>query len=218
VDASGNVVVTASSYNGPPNYDNDYYTAKYAAADGALLWEKRYDGPAHGSDVPSAVAVDGSGNVVVTGQSGSSSSERDYYTVKYAAADGALLWEKRYNGPANGDEIMRGPHSLALGPNGMVAITGASDGAFDPTIQVYDYATVVYRELPSAPLLSIARSNALVIVSWPSPSTGFVLQQNTDLNPANWTTPSESVTDNSTIRFIIVNPPTGNRYYRLFKP
>src|SRR3977135_3203739 len=40
---------------------------------------------------------------------------------------------------------------------------------------------------PVAPLLSIARSGANVIVSWPSPSTGFSLQQNTNVNTMNWT-------------------------------
>jgi hypothetical protein len=69
-----------------------------------------------------------------------------------------------------------------------------------------------------APLLSIMRSNNLAIVSWPSPSTGFNLQQNLDLNMTNWVTPSETVTDNGTIKFININPPTGNRFYRLFKP
>lgn len=39
--------------------------------------------------------VDGSGDVVVTGNSSS-----DFYTAKYAAADGALLWKKRFVGPA----------------------------------------------------------------------------------------------------------------------
>ena len=62
----------------------------------------------------------------------------DYYTAKYAAADGALLWEMRYNGPANGDDY---PSSLALGPNGMVVVAGSSARSSG-----YDYATVVYRE------------------------------------------------------------------------
>ncbi|HXJ55134.1 MAG TPA: leucine-rich repeat domain-containing protein, partial [Verrucomicrobiae bacterium] len=103
-------------------------------ADGALLWERRYNGPANSNDWASAVAVDGSGNVVVTGTS-YNGTNADYYTAKYAAADGALLWEKRYNGPGNGDDAAS---SLALGPNGMVAVTGSSSG---------DYATVVYREV-----------------------------------------------------------------------
>jgi hypothetical protein len=69
----------------------------------------------------------------------------------------------------------------------------------------------------SNPSLSIAASNALITVSWPS-FPGFVLQQNPDLNPANWTTPSEIVTDNGTTKSIGVSPAPGNRFFRLFKP
>ena len=135
VDASGNVIVTGASVGNGNNYD--YYTAKYAAADGALLWEQRFNGLANSLDYALAVAVDDAGNVVVTGYSNNGGGSPDYYTAKYAAADGVLLWEKRYNGPANGSDYLITSHSLALGPNGMVAVTGTSSG---------DYATVVYRE------------------------------------------------------------------------
>ena len=70
----------------------------------------------------------------------------------------------------------------------------------------------------SAPSLNIARSNAFVIVSWPSSSTGFELQRSTDLNTTTWTTPSETITDNGPNRFISVRPAAGNRFYRIFKP
>jgi hypothetical protein len=74
-------------------------------------------------------------------------------------------------------------------------------------------------QAPGAPLLTIYLTTGnRAVVSWPSPSTGFTLQQNGGLNPASWTTPSEAVTDNGTNKFIIVNPPTGNRFYRLFRP
>ena len=56
------------------------------------------------------------------------------------------------------------------------------------------------------------------MVYWPSPSTGYSLQQNNNLTTPNWVTPAESVTDNGTIKYIIVNPPTGNRFYRLKNP
>ena len=52
----------------------------------------------------------------------------------------------------------------------------------------------------------------------PSPSTGFTLQQNADLRTTNWVTAPQAMTDNGTNKFIIVNPPVGNRFYRLFKP
>ena len=128
LDSAGNVVVTGYSYNGS-NYD--YYTVKYAAADGGLLWEKRYDGPGDSRDEAQAVALDRAGNVVVTGFS-TDGSNGDYYTAKYAAADGALLWEKRYNGLGNGFEVSR---AVALDSADNVVVTGSSNG---------DYATVKY--------------------------------------------------------------------------
>ena len=73
-------------------------------------------------------------------------------------------------------------------------------------------------QTPGAPLLTITLTTTnTAMVSWPSPSTGFNLQQNNDLSTISWVTPAESVTDNGTIKYIIVNPPIGNRYYRLKK-
>jgi hypothetical protein len=57
-------------------------------------------------------------------------------------------------------------------------------------------------------------SNA-VRVSWPSPSTGFNLQVHSNLTTSDWVTPAETVTNNGTIKYIIVNPPVSNRFYRL---
>ena len=74
-------------------------------------------------------------------------------------------------------------------------------------------------QTPGAPVLSIKLTTTNTAqVYWPSPSTGYSLQVSTNLASSNWTTPSESVTDNGTIKYIIVNPPTGNRFYRLYKP
>jgi hypothetical protein len=74
-------------------------------------------------------------------------------------------------------------------------------------------------QTPGAPLLTIRLTTTnTAVVSWPSPSVGFTLQQNGDLNTANWVPTPQSVSESGTNRFIIVNPPTGNRFYRLFKP
>jgi len=141
VDGSGNVVVTGTSYStSPGRYDahQDCYTAKYAAADGALIWEHRYDGPATNDDAALALAVDGSGNVVVTGSS-YNTKDTDFYTAKYASATGMLLWEKRYNGPANGNDV---GNAVAVDVHGNVVVTGTSQGvggAFNS-----DYYTAKY--------------------------------------------------------------------------
>ncbi len=120
VDTAGNVAVTGASWNGS---NQDYCTVKYAGADGALLWEKRYNGPGNGDDLAYRIAMDGVGNVVVTGYSAGIGTKTDYYTAKYAAADGAILWEKRYNGPDNGDDLA---NDMAMDGTGNVVVTGQS--------------------------------------------------------------------------------------------
>lgn len=75
-------------------------------------------------------------------------------------------------------------------------------------------------QTPGAPLLALRRTSTnTVAVSWPSPSTGFTLQQNTNgLAAVNWSNILATPTDDGTTRTLIVNPPTGNRFYRLVHP
>jgi hypothetical protein len=74
-------------------------------------------------------------------------------------------------------------------------------------------------ETPDAPLLSIRHTQTnMVLVFWPSPATGFSPQQNSSPDSPDWSTPPETINDDGTNKFIIVNPPAGNRFYRLFKP
>jgi hypothetical protein len=74
-------------------------------------------------------------------------------------------------------------------------------------------------ETPGAPLLTIRHTptNTLVI-SWPGPALNFFLQQSPGVVFPSWTTPPETIQDDGTNRFIIVNSPSGTRFYRLFKP
>ncbi len=67
-----------------------------------------------------------------------------------------------------------------------------------------------------APLLSISRTPTnTVLISWPSPSTGFVLQQNSNLMTSNWVTVPQTPVDNGITVSVIINPPTGSWYFRL---
>jgi hypothetical protein len=87
------------------------------------------------------------------------------------------------------------------------------------TIEGGFWAIIAAVQTPGAPLLSILRTSTnTVVVSWHSASAGFALQQNTNIATTNWIGVSETVNDNGTDKFIIVNPPAGNRFYRLLKP
>jgi hypothetical protein len=71
----------------------------------------------------------------------------------------------------------------------------------------------------SAPQLSIQlTATNTVIISWPSPSSGFNLQQNTNLTTSTWVAPSESVGDDGKIKFIIVNPADGQPRLSVVQP
>lgn len=78
------------------------------------------------------------------------------------------------------------------------------------------WAIISAIQTPGAPRLTITlTSGNTVMVSWPSPSTGFILEQNLNLGPGNWATNTQTVNDNGVTKSIIVNPPLGNLFFRL---
>ena len=100
VDGSGNVYVTGGSYGSGTYYD--YATIKYNSS-GDTMWVRRYNGPGNSYDEATAIAVDSSGNVYVTGWSYSLGTGYDYATIKYNSS-GDTMWVRRYNGPGNSDD------------------------------------------------------------------------------------------------------------------
>src|SRR5262245_44758837 len=136
VDGSGNVYVAGSSGN-LNTFDLDYTTIKYNSA-GQQLWVAQYDGPAHGYDDLSAMAIDSSGNVYVTGTSGNLDTLAiDYVTIKYNSA-GQRQWVATYNGTGNFDDWASG---IAVDSSGNVYVTGQSSGT---GCGCYDAVTIKY--------------------------------------------------------------------------
>ncbi len=100
-------------------------------------WVRRYNGPVNGDDYANAIAVDGSGNVYVTGNSLGSGTGMDYATIKYYS-NGDTAWVRRYNGQANGPDEAR---ALAVDGSGNVYVTGT---VLVTPIADYDCATIKY--------------------------------------------------------------------------
>jgi hypothetical protein len=75
------------------------------------------------------------------------------------------------------------------------------------------YAARAILRLPS---LSLRRAtSSTMAVSWPSASTGFVLQQNTDgLGSGNWSNVTDSVLDDGT-NHVMTQPIGTSRFFRL---
>jgi hypothetical protein len=136
----------------------------------------------------------------------------DYYEVTAMGSDRVIIAtpQQTYLFSTNGSLLtaitpsFQGIAAVAAVGSDRVIITSMIDGVA-ALFALYD------------PSLSISTSNGLMTISWPI-FPGFELQQNTNLSTANWTAPLEAVTDDGTNYFIQVNPPTGNRFYRLLKP
>jgi hypothetical protein len=138
LDASRNVYITGCSYSDAQTRE-DYATVKYSSS-GRQLWAVIYSGPSgppySAYDLATAIAVDESGAVYVSGYSDGGPTSYDYATIKYNS-NGVEQWEARYNGLGDKYDYAT---ALALDCSGGVYVTGYSDN--DMTRQ--DYATIKY--------------------------------------------------------------------------
>ena len=144
VDASGNVFVTGEfmgtvDFGGGPLTSagsHDIFLAKFAP-NGSHLWSKRFGNTT--DDVGAKLAVDASGNVVVTGVfSGTvdfgggpltSQAQFDLFLAKFAP-DGTHLWSKRFGSPSNNNEGVVAV-AVAVDASRNVLLTGHFQGTVD---------------------------------------------------------------------------------------
>ena len=191
IDNSGRVYVTGSSYGSGTN--SDYVTIKYHI-NGDTAWVRRYDGPASGSDLAKAIAVDDSGFVYVTGYSYSSGTSDDYATIKYHP-NGDTAWVRRYNGPGNSYDDA---YAIALDSSGNVYVTGYSYGSGTST----DYATIKYE--PNGDTAWVRRYNGPGNL-W-DVATAIALDASGNVYVTGYSYGSETTNDYATIKY----HPNGN--------
>jgi uncharacterized delta-60 repeat protein len=185
LDGFDNVYVAGSSYGKGTGLD--YLTIKYSNM-GDTLWVRRYDGQLNGHDEASALAIDISGNVYVTGWSYGTGSGSDYATVKYNSL-GDTQWVRRYNGPGNyRDEA----YAIALDDSGNVYVTGKSVRSGTD----WDYATIKYNS--SGDSLWVRRYNHGILNN-----TAFALAADDSGNVyvTGWSHGSGTDTDYATIKY-----------------
>ena len=110
-------------------------TVGYRMDTGGTRWRSRYDGPSRVS-WGEAVGSDATG-VIVTGFSRGPNG-LDYATVAYDPGSGRVIWARRFDDPAHGDDESVG---IALEPDGLrVFVTGWSEA---PSAEP-DFTTVAY--------------------------------------------------------------------------
>ena len=138
IDASGNTYVTGVSKGATS--EDDYLTIMYSAT-GVLQWSATYNYIYNQDEMPTAIGVDGTGNVYVTGFSDNDVDAAvindDYATVKYSST-GLQLWANRYNGAGNATDRATG---MAVTSAGVVYISGRSDNGTDDDFVTIKYTT-----------------------------------------------------------------------------
>lgn len=113
----GGVYVASSLLR--PSGNIDIAVLRYSAA-GSRKWVEFFDGPAHGIDWMTAVAVDRHGNVVVCGSSFSASGKEDWVVLKYAP-DGTRRWVRKLSGASRRADVAE---AIGVAANGDVVVAG----------------------------------------------------------------------------------------------
>ena len=159
VQPSGEVYMTGRMASFFPT--TIFYRTVAVHRNATLRWQADF-GPPDAYHRANAIAVDAFGNVFVTGQAANSyfwpPPSFDFLTIKYDN-DGHELWTKRYNGPANGDDIAIG---IAVTPDGGIFVAGQSANTNGGT----DITLIKYVELENIQWLP----NGTVLLQFPAPS------------------------------------------------
>ncbi len=93
---------------------------------------------------------------------------------------------------------------------------GASLGGGSYSLTGGFWSLISVVQTVGAPSLTVTHSGNNVVISWPSPSTGFVLQQNQNPAAGSWSPANGfTVSDNGTNKSITITSRTRNVFFRL---
>ena len=121
LDDEENLYVTGGSFR--TGFNIDYTTVKYDMF-GSEEWVVRHNGAVNSNDYATAIDLDNSGNIFVTGFSVGASLNDDITTIKYTPA-GDEVWVRDFDGEAHFHD--RATH-LSVDNRGGVVVSGSSYG------------------------------------------------------------------------------------------
>ncbi len=98
-------------------------------------WASVFNGTGNGTDNASAMVIDNSGNIYVTGESNTSDGSNDLIIIKYNS-DGDTLWVRYYNGAANSRDVGR---DITVDSDDNVYVTGESRETTDTDVITLKY-------------------------------------------------------------------------------
>ena len=119
--------------------------------------------------------------------------------------------------PGGGGTSSNAPYSISGSIGQLGAGSVSSGGNYSVTGGFWALISVV--QTTNAPALGITHTSGAVVISWPTPSASWTLQQNTNLAFASgWVTSSYPVTTTNGVSSITITSATGNLFFRLSQP
>jgi len=201
------------------DYGDDTATTNAGAVyvfntNGTLLTTITNPTPAVDDNFGARMAALGSDRVVIGASADDTTGLRSGSAYVFSV-DGTLLATLNNPAPATGDRF--GFRVAAFGSEGAIIGAPFDDAGAINAGSVYLFSIPAQ---PTAPSLKIQlTSSNTIVVSWPSPSTGFVLQQNTNgMDSVNWSNITAGIQDDGTNKSLTINPTGQSRFYRLIQP
>ncbi len=122
-DGAGDIIMTGNTLAGAGN--PDVLITKYHR-DGEQVWQRTFDGNAHGPDYGAAVTADAYGNSYIAAAVTGTGTMQDIAVLKYSY-DGELIWSTIWDGPAH---LIDAPSCIKLDPAGNIYVAGITYSGF----------------------------------------------------------------------------------------
>ncbi len=117
LNGTGDIFIAGTTYSATSLYN--YALIKYNSSS-TKLWQSTYDYTSK-NDFATAMVVNSSNDVIVTGSSAATTTNSDFTTLKYAGTNGALLNTKRINIAGHGQDVAA---AIAKDDSDNIIITG----------------------------------------------------------------------------------------------